>query len=150
MNHVASVALSAFGRAAVMFLLLVLWTPATWACSCATASDAELVENSDLAVVVNTIIGALFDVWAGDPQTPLPPPRAVTIFQVERVLKGSPVSGRIAVLHEIDPGACGIEFTTEERYLLVFNLRKADEPGPLRIGLCSVRTVEATESRGDE
>ena len=133
-----------------MFLLLVLWIPATWACSCAAASDAELIENSDLAMVVNTITGAPFDVWGGDPQTPLPPPRAVTIFRVERVLKGSPVSGRIAVLHEIDPGACGIEFTIEEFYLLVFSLENADEPGPLRIGLCSVRAVEAAESRGDE
>lgn len=134
-----------------MFSLLVLWAPATWACSCAAASNDELVENSDLAMVVNAVIDAPFDVWAGDPRTPLPPPRAVTIFSVERVLKGLPVSGRrIAVLHETDPVACGIEFTIEEDYLLAFRLRKVDEPGPLRIGLCSVRTVDAAESRGDE
>ena len=134
-----------------MFSLLVLWAPATWACSCAAASNDELVENSDLAMVVNAVIDAPFDVLAGDPRTPLPPPRAVTIFSVERVLKGLPVSGRrIAVLHETDPVACGIEFTIEEDYLLAFSLRKVDEPGPLRIGLCSVRRVDAAESRGDE
>ena len=149
MNRVTPVALSVSGRAAVTFLWLVLWTPTTWACSCAAASDDELIENSDLAMVVNAIVDAPFDFWAGDPQTPLPPPHAVTIFRIERVLKGSPASGRIAVLHETDPGACGIEFTIEEHYLLVFSLGKADEPGPLRIGLCSVRIADAAEGRGD-
>ena len=105
---------------------------------------------SGLAMVANAVIGAPFDVWAGDPQTPLPPPHAVTIFRVGRVLKGLPVSGRIAVLHQTDPGACGLGFTTEEDYLLAFSLRKMDEPGPLRIGHCSVRTVDAAKSRGDE
>ena len=150
MNHVTAAALSASGRAALVFSLLVLWAPAAWACSCAAAGDDELVENSDLAMVANAVIDAPFDVWAGDPQTPLPPPRAVTIFRVERVLKGPPVPGRIAVVHETDPGACGIGFTIEEHYLLAFRLRKADEPGPLQIGLCRVRTVDAAQSRGGE
>ena len=153
MHHVTSATLPVSGRAAVMFfmfLLLLPWAPATLACSCAATSDDELVENSDLAMVASAVVGAPFDVWAGDPQTPLPPPRAVTIFRVGRVLKGLPVSGRIAVVHQTDPGACGLEFTTEKDYLLAFSLRKMDAPGPLRIGLCSVRTVDAAKSRGDE
>ena len=140
--------LSASGRAAV--LLLLSWTPAAWACSCAATGNDELVENSDLAMVVNTISHAPFDFRVEDPQTPLRPPRAVTIFRVEHVLKGSHVPGRIAVVHEMDPGACGIEFSIEESYLLAFGPRKADEPGPLRIGLCNVGTVGASESRGGE
>ena len=139
--------LSAFGRAV---LLLLLWTPAAWACSCAAVGDDELVGSSDLAVVVKTIGHAPFDVRAQDPQTPLRPPRAVTIFRVERVLEGPPVSGRIAVVHETDPGACGIEFGIEQSYLLAFGPGKTDEPGPLRIGLCRVKTVGAVESRSGE
>ena len=145
MSHVIEAALSAFGRSAVMFSFLMLCTPATWACSCAAASDDELVEGAELAMMAGAVSDALFDVWGGDPHTPRSPPRAVTIFQVERILKGPDVPARIAVLHETDPGVCGIEFIIEERYLLAFGPGKADEPGPLRIGLCSVREVGALE-----
>ena len=97
--------------------------------------------RATLAVTAKAVADALLDIWGRDPQVPLPPPRAVTIFEVEQVHKGPPVGSRIAVVHEIDSGACGLSFDPEGRYLLAFGMPVGDEPEPLRIGLCSVRAV---------
>ena len=129
------------GALATAFLSMALGAPGAWACSCALQSEDEMVERSALAVTAKAVAGAAFDVWGRDPATPLPPPHAVTIFRVERVLKGPPVGKRIAVLHEVHSGACGISFRSEETYLLAFGTPDGDGPAPLRIGLCDVKAV---------
>ena len=102
-----------------------------------------MVERAVLAVTATAIAAAPFDVWGRDADVPLPPPGAVTIFEVEQVLKGPPVDRRLAVLHEIDAGACGIVFNLEASYLLAFSMQRGEGPTPLRIGLCGVKAVAA-------
>ena len=128
-------------------LLLSLPGSAAWACSCVLESEEEMVERAALAVTATAIAAAPFDVWGRDPETPLPPARAVTIFEVQRVLEGLSVDRRIAVLHEIDPGACGIVFELGASYTLAFTMRHGDGPMPLRIGLCGVKAVDARAHR---
>ena len=106
-----------------------------------------MVERVSFAVVASVVADAPFDLGEGDL---LPPPRAVTIFRVERVLKGPSVSDRIAVLHEVDPAGCGLGFAAEERYLLAFGAWKEEAPAPLRINLCGVRVLDAPDRRNDE
>ena len=101
-----------------------------------------MIRRASLAVVGRPVIDAPFEVGGADAHTPLPPSRAVTIFRVDRILKGSTGSGTIAVFHEVDPEACGLRFTAAKRYLLAFRMREADEPAPLRIGLCSVIALD--------
>ena len=132
------------------FLALVVCGPAAWACSCALESQEQMVERADLAVLGNPIIDAPFDVLVGEQRTPLPPPRAVTVFRVERVLKGPPMFERISVVHEIDPAACGIGFATEQRYLLAFRMQDVHELAPLRIGLCGVVPLGLLDRRDVE
>ena len=126
------------GALAIAFLALALGSPGAWACSCALESDQEMIERSALAVTAQAVAGAPFDVWGRDPGTPLPPPRAVTVFRVERVLRGSPVGERIAVVHDTDSGPCGVTFRAGKRYLLAFATPDGEGPEPLRIGLCDV------------
>ena len=130
---------------AAAFLALVVCSPAAWACSCALESEEEMVERADFAVVASPIAGAYFDVLLGEQRTPLPPPRAVTVFQVVRVLKGPPMFERISAVHEIDPAACGLGFAPERRYLLAFSVEDVHELAPLRIGLCSVVPLGSLE-----
>ena len=129
------------GALFMAFLTLALGGPGAWACSCALESEDEMIERATLAVTAKAVAGALFDVWGRDPETPLRPPRAVTVFRVEQVLKGPPVGERIAVLHEVVPGTCGVTFSPEERYLLAFGTPDGDGPAPLRVGVCGVKTV---------
>ena len=126
---------------ACAILSLALGGPEAWACSCALENEDQMLARATLAVTAQAVTDAPFDIWGRNPQTPLPPPRAVTIFRVDRILKGPAVGDRIAVLHDVDPGACGILFDPAKTYLLAFGAPRGDEPGPLRIGLCSVKAV---------
>ena len=127
--------------AACAILSLLPGGPDAWACSCALESEDQMIARATLAVTAQAVTDAPFDISGRDPETPLPPPRAVTIFRVDRILKGADVGDRIAVVHEIDPGACGIRFDPARTYLLAFGAPGGDEPGPLRTGLCSVKAV---------
>ena len=102
-----------------------------------------MVERVALAVIASAVADAPFGLREGG----LPPSRAVTIFRVEQVLKGPSVSERIAVVHEVDPAACGLGFAPEERYLLAFGAWTAEDPAPLHINLCGVRALDAPDRR---
>ena len=101
-----------------------------------------MVERADLAVVATVIADALYDVWGGDPNEPRRPPRAVTVFEVAEFLKGPSGPSRIAVIHETDSSACGLVFSPEVPYLLVFNIERENDPKPLHTGLCKVKTLD--------
>ena len=155
---------------AAALLSLALKVPAVWACSCMAESRDAMVARADLAIVASPVATALFDAWGGDPEMPRRPPRAVTIFHVQRVLEGrsglervsgrfsatrrmsqgTPVPERVAVLHALNGAACGLVFDTGRRYLLAFRIESMDEPAPLRIGLCSVKTLGPLDRRDAE
>lgn len=120
---------------------------AVWACSCASTGAQALIDESDLAFVGRAVTDGVYDVGEAESGRSRLPARRVTIFAVERTLKGSAGAERIAVLHRTGSAACGIVFAPDERYLLTSGRGREAGPGPFRVGLCGVRRLSAPLGR---
>jgi len=118
-----------------------------WACSCASAGEQALIDKSDLAFVGRAVTDGVYDVGEVESGRSRLPARRVTIFAVERTLKGRPGAERIAVLHRTGSAACGIVFASNERYLLTSGRGRGAGPGPFRVGLCGVRRLPAPSDK---
>ena len=111
------------------------------ACRCAIGGERTMTQRAALAVIGRTIADGVYDLGGTHGRESLPPPRRVTVFAVERVVKGRAGAERIAVLHGTRPAACGLVFEPQARYLLTFGKRRRAALSPLRANLCTVRRL---------
>lgn len=101
---------------------LVLTSPPSWACSCASQTTAQYVERADTivdATVVWTSTNGLERTYS---------------LEIDRVFKGS-AAAREKVLTNASDAACGLgQLATDERYLFFI---QGEHLGTMSAGLCS-------------
>ncbi len=124
-----------------LLLVCALFERAAWACSCVIRGEQEMVGRADIAAEATVIADAPFDIGIGNERPHRSSQRGVTVFRVERVLKGSLPGTRIAVLHSFHPPICGLRFAPDTRYLLTFVRERDGMPKPLVASVCAVKPL---------
>ena len=131
-----------------VLLALSLCGRVAQACSCAPATENDMVQRATLAVMAQAITDAPFKVWTDRMSERVSAVQeGVTLFRVLRIVTGRLESERIAVVHNLETSACGLRFRSGERYLLTFRSREpSGKPVVLRAGLCHVKHQNSADT----